>query len=34
VEENGTWRRRYNYELYKLFNETDITGYIKVKRLE
>jgi hypothetical protein len=34
VEENGTWRRRYNHELYKLFNEPDITGYIKVKRLE
>jgi hypothetical protein len=34
VEENGTWRRRYNHELYKLFNESDITGYIKVKRLE
>jgi hypothetical protein len=34
VEENGTWRRRYNYELYKLFNEPNITGYIKAKRLE
>jgi hypothetical protein len=37
VEENGTWRRRrrrYNHELYKLFNEPDITGYINVKRLE
>jgi hypothetical protein len=34
VEENGTWRRRYNYELYKLFNEPDIIGYTKVKRLE
>jgi hypothetical protein len=34
VEENGTWRRRYNHELYKLFNEPDITGYIKAKRLE
>jgi hypothetical protein len=34
VEENGTWRRRYNHELYKLFNEPDIIGYIKVKRLE
>jgi hypothetical protein len=36
VEENGTWRRRYNHELYKLFNKPDITGYtsIKVKRLE
>jgi hypothetical protein len=34
VEENGTWRRRYNHELYKLFNEPDIIGYIKVKRLQ
>jgi hypothetical protein len=33
VEENRTWRR-YNYELYKLFNEPDIIGYIKVKRFE
>jgi hypothetical protein len=34
VEENGTWKRRYNLELYKLFNESDITGYIKAKRLQ
>jgi hypothetical protein len=34
VEEIGTWRRRYNHKLYKLFNEPDITGYIKAKRLE
>jgi hypothetical protein len=34
VEDIGTWRRRYNHELYKLFNEPDITGYIKAKRLE
>jgi hypothetical protein len=34
VQETGTWRRRYNHELYKLFNEPDITGYIKAKRLE
>jgi hypothetical protein len=33
VEENGTWRRSYNYKLYKLFNESDIIRYIKVKRL-
>jgi hypothetical protein len=31
VEENGTWKRRYNHELYKL---SDIIGYIKAKRLE
>jgi hypothetical protein len=34
VEENGTWRRRYSHELYKLFNEPDIIGYIKAKRIE
>jgi hypothetical protein len=34
VEENGTWRRRHNHELYKLSKEPDITGYIKAKRLE
>jgi hypothetical protein len=34
VEENGTWRRKYNHELYKLFNEPDIIGYIKVNTLE
>jgi hypothetical protein len=34
VEKNGTWRRRCNHELYKLFKEPDIIVYIKVKRLE
>jgi hypothetical protein len=34
AEENGTWRRRYNHELYKLFNEPDIIGFIKAKRLK
>jgi hypothetical protein len=34
VEENGIWRKRYNHELYKLFNEPDIIGFIKVKMLE
>jgi hypothetical protein len=34
VEESGTWRRGYNCELYELFDEPDITGYIKAKRLE
>ena len=31
--ENGTWRKRYNYELYEIFNESNIVNYIKVKRL-
>ena len=32
-QENGTWRNRYNYELYEIFNEPDIVNYFKVKRL-
>jgi hypothetical protein len=32
-QENGTWRKRYNYELYEKFNEPNIVNYIKVKRL-
>ncbi|PNF30338.1 hypothetical protein B7P43_G13438, partial [Cryptotermes secundus] len=34
VEENGIWRKGYNHELYKLFNEPGIIGFIMVKRLE
>jgi hypothetical protein len=34
VEENGTWRKCYNFELYKLFIEADIVRFIKAKRLE
>jgi hypothetical protein len=34
IFERRIFRRRYNYELYKLFNEPDIIGYIEVKRLE
>ena len=32
-QENGTWRKRYNYELYEIFNKPNIVNYIKVKRL-
>jgi hypothetical protein len=32
-QENGTWRKRYNYELYEMFKESDIVVYIKAKRL-
>jgi hypothetical protein len=32
-KENGTWRKRYNYELYETLNEPNIVNYIKVKRL-
>jgi hypothetical protein len=30
---NGIWRKRYNYELYKTFNEPNIFNCIKAKRL-
>jgi hypothetical protein len=32
-QRNGTWRRRYNCELYETFKEPNIVNYIKVKRL-
>ena len=32
-QENGTWRKRYNYELYEIFNEPNIDNCVKVKRL-
>jgi hypothetical protein len=34
-QENGTWRKRYNYELYETFKEPKVVTYeyIKVKRL-
>jgi hypothetical protein len=33
VQENGVWRKRYNHELYELFNEPDIVKYIEINRL-
>jgi len=32
-QENGIWRKRYNYELYEMFNDSNIVVHIKVKRL-
>jgi hypothetical protein len=32
-QENGTWQKWYNYELYETFNEPNIVTYIQVKRL-
>jgi len=32
-QENGVWRKRYNCELYEIFNEPNIVNYIKVKSL-
>ena len=32
-QENEIWRKRYNYELYEIFSDSNIVNYIKVKRL-
>jgi hypothetical protein len=32
-QENGTWRKRYNRELYEIFNDSNIVNYVKAKRL-
>jgi len=32
-KENEIWGKRYNYELYEIFNDSNIVNYIKVKRL-
>jgi hypothetical protein len=33
VQIDGLWRRRYNPELYSLFNEVDIIKRFKINRL-
>lgn len=33
IQENGMWRRRYNFELYKAFDEPDVVTFIKKGRL-
>jgi hypothetical protein len=33
VQENDVCRKRYNHELYELFNEPDIVKHIKINRL-
>jgi len=32
-KENEIWRKRYDYELYEIFNDSSIISYIKDKRL-
>jgi hypothetical protein len=33
VQENGVCRKRYNHELYELFNQPNIVKYIKINTL-
>jgi len=30
-QENEVWRKTYNYELYEIFNDSNILNYIKVE---
>jgi len=32
VNENGIWRKRYNCELYTLYNELDVVKVVKIGR--
>jgi hypothetical protein len=34
VQNKEQWRRRYNFELYKLYDEPDLVKYIKINRLK
>jgi hypothetical protein len=34
VQDKGQWRRRYNFELYKLYDKPDLVKYIKLNRLK
>jgi hypothetical protein len=34
VQDKGQWRRRHNFELYKLYDEPDLVKYIKLNRLK
>ncbi|PRD32750.1 UNVERIFIED_CONTAM: hypothetical protein NCL1_19545 [Trichonephila clavipes] len=34
IQENGTWRRRSNFELYQSYNASDIVNFIKIQRIK
>ncbi|GFV83243.1 uncharacterized protein TNCV_1899691 [Trichonephila clavipes] len=34
IQENGTWRRRSNFELYNSYKESDIINFIKIQRIK
>jgi hypothetical protein len=34
VQDKGQWRKIYNFELYKLYDESDLVKYIKINRLQ
>ncbi|PRD32136.1 UNVERIFIED_CONTAM: hypothetical protein NCL1_21396 [Trichonephila clavipes] len=34
IQENRTWRRRSNFELYHSYKESDIVNFIKLQRIK
>jgi hypothetical protein len=34
VQDKGQWRRRYNFEIYKLYDEPELVKYININRLK
>ncbi|GFU50825.1 uncharacterized protein TNCV_2495291 [Trichonephila clavipes] len=34
IQENGTWRRRSNLDLYQSCKESDIVNFIKIQRIK
>ena len=33
INDSGNWRRRYNFELYKLFRDVNVLKFIKLNRM-
>ncbi|GFV34501.1 uncharacterized protein TNCV_467131 [Trichonephila clavipes] len=34
IQENGTWRRRSNYELYQSYKVSDFVNFIKIQAIK
>ncbi|GFX03525.1 uncharacterized protein TNCV_4751101 [Trichonephila clavipes] len=34
IQENGTWRRRSNLELYQSYKKSDLVNFIKILRIK
>jgi hypothetical protein len=34
VQDKGQWKRRHNFELYKIYDESDLVKYVKINPLK
>jgi hypothetical protein len=34
IQENGIWRKRYNHELYNLYNDVEISKIANISRMK